>query len=461
MRGQQSPARDWTKELQTKISEPFTFVSVGDILQARPLSEIADPGLQAVIKIVRDADVAMGNFEYNIRDERHYTGPVMGFSGPKEVAPDVKAMGFDIVSRANNHAFDGGEMGYIATNDLLEAAGVAVAGSGRNLDEARAARFIETPKGRVGLVAMHTPEFSQNGPTHMGATRRVGTLGGRPGMNILNVIKSVTVTPEQLAMLKKIRDSVYEHRSDFAVPIGAPAEVADEVVMFANRFKAGSTPGLDSYEMNQEDLQDILENIRNAKEYAHFMAVSIHTHQNESDLQLAHQSEYPPDFLITLARATIDNGADAFIGHGPHILRGMEIYKGKPIFYGLGEFVQDLHWPVRPFNSHPGLTNAEAATGPPTLDSGLYKSVNLESVVAVSRYDKGQLREVRLYPIDGRADGVVAELGHPRLSPPAIARTILERLQKLSAPFNTKIAIEGNVGIIRVAAGAAPAARGN
>ena len=40
----------------------------------------------------------------------------------------------------------------------------------------------------------------------------------------------------------------------------------------------------------------------------------------------------------------IDNGADAFVGHGPHILRGIEIYKGKPIFDDLGEFFREWEW---------------------------------------------------------------------------------------------------------------------
>ena len=44
------------------------------------------------------------------------------------------------------------------------------------------------------------------------------------------------------------------------------------------------------------------------------------------------------DFIIPMARRWIDAGADAFVGHGPHTLRAIEIYKGKPIFYSLGNF---------------------------------------------------------------------------------------------------------------------------
>ncbi len=44
-------------------------------------------------------------------------------------------------------------------------------------------------------------------------------------------------------------------------------------------------------------------------------------------------------FLETFSRRCVDAGADAVIGHGPHELRGIEIYHGAPIFYSLGNFL--------------------------------------------------------------------------------------------------------------------------
>ena len=73
-------------------------------------------------------------------------------------------------------------------------------------------------------------------------------------------------------------------------------------------------------------------------------------------------------------------------------------------------------------------------------------------MVAVSRFEKGQLAEVRLYPVQLTDDGVrMAHRGVPRLASPAAAQRILTRLQKLSQPFGTTIAIEGNIGVIRPA----------
>ena len=153
--GQGSRARDWTQDMAMKITEPFTLASVGDVIIVRPASKSVDPGLQSALKLVRDADAAFGNFESLIRDERTFDGPLGGsMTGTKEVAADLKAMGFSIMNRAGNHLVDAGQEGLFETIRLMDEAGLPYAGVGRNLDEARAPRFAETPKGRIGLVGM-------------------------------------------------------------------------------------------------------------------------------------------------------------------------------------------------------------------------------------------------------------------------------------------------------------------
>ena len=71
-------------------------------------------------------------------------------------------------------------------------------------------------------------------------------------------------------------------------------------------------------------------------------------------------------------------------------------------------------------------------------------------MVAQSRYDKGKLVEVRLYPTSGAWDGPISQLGMPRMAPPAMAQKNPARVQALSKPFGTTIAIENNVGVIRI-----------
>jgi hypothetical protein len=432
-----------------KITEPFALASVGDVIIVRPASQLNDAGLQSALKVIRDADVGFGNFESLIRDENSFQGPLGGsMVGTKEVAADLKAMGFKLMNRAGNHLMDSGQEGLFETVRLMDQAGLVYAGVGRSLDEARAPRFVETPKGRIGLVGMYSETGGNQ--SRLAATYRVGVTGGRPGLNALNLTRAISVSPDHLALLKRVKGAVYERRTEYSNPVRPPAaEPTGAVDFFGTIYKAGSKPGELTYTMNPRDLQDTLKSIKNGKEYSDFMIATIHAHQGDSVLQSFLFEDHPPDFLVELAHASIDNGADAFVGHGPHILRGIEIYKGKPIFYDLGEFFREWDWSCDCNVSPNGdVTQAESVVR--GLEArGVVEPINYESAIALSRFDKGQLQEVRVYPIWARHDGPLSRRGLPMTAPPEIAQRILQRLQKLSEPFGTKIAIDGNVGVIR------------
>jgi poly-gamma-glutamate synthesis protein (capsule biosynthesis protein) len=72
-----------------------------------------------------------------------------------------------------------------------------------------------------------------------------------------------------------------------------------------------------------------------------------------------------------------------------------------------------------------------------------------QSIVTTTRFEKGRLAEVRLHPVDLNYGARGADRGVPRPAAPDVARTILERLQRLSKPFGTPITIEQGVGVIR------------
>ncbi len=447
-----TPPRDWAQDMAMKITEPFTLASVGDVIIVRPASQMSDAGVQSSLKLIRDADVGFGNFESLIRDENNFQGPLGGsMNGTKEVAADLKAMGFKLMNRAGNHLLDAGVEGLFETVRLMDQAGLVYAGVGRNLNEARAPRFVETPKGRVGLVGMYSE--TSGGQSRLAATYDAGITGGRPGLNSLGVTRAITVSAEEIAALKKVKDSVYAHRTEETNAVRPPtADPAGQVELFGTLYKVGTKPGALTYTMNPGDLQDTLKSIKNGKQYSDFMIASIHAHQGDTLLQPFLFEDRPPDFLIALAHASIDNGADAFVGHGPHILRGIEIYKGKPIFYDLGEFFREWDWSCDcNLSANGDLTQAENVVR--GLEGrGVVEPINYESAVALSRFDKGQLQEVRVYPVWGRQDGPLSRRGLPMPAPPEMAQRILQRLQKLSEPFGTRMAIEGNVGVIRIAA---------
>lgn len=447
--GAAAQARDWSQDMAMKVRGSFTMAAVGDVIIMRPLSGFDDPGLQAALDLIRSADVAMGNFESLIRDERTFTGPLGGsMMGTREVASDLKAMGFDIMGRAGNHLMDSGQEGLFETMRLMDEAGLAYAGAGRNLDEARAPRFVEVPKGRVGLVSMYS---QAGGQSRLSASYLNGVTGGRPGLNSLGVTPTITVRTADVTAMRQAKAAVYDRRTQEAYAIDAPApDAAGTVDLFGERFRAGDRPGEVTYSMNRGDLQDNLQAIRNGKQYSDFMIATIHSHQADNVLQRFLFEERPPDFLRELAHAAIDAGADAFVGHGPHILRGIEVYEGKPIFYDLGEFVRMWDWSCDcNFSPNGDVTQAESVVAGHTARR-VDEPVNYESVVALSHYENGRLTEIRLHPIWARQDGPISSRGVPMIAPPEIAQTILHRLQEISAPLGTTIAIEGNVGVIRV-----------
>ena len=435
----------------------FTLASVGDLIIRRPASQSADADVQAALRHIREADLAIGNMEGSLSNMRHFDGPMNNFMGTHEVAADLKAMGFDMVNRANNHLFDSEAAGMFATNALLDEAGIAHAGSGRNLDEAAAPVFLELPQGRVALVGMHTPTFVVH--QRLAATHRQGNLGGRPGLNMLNLSETIVVTADQLAALQQVRDELLEQSANYDHPRPAPGdESAGRLRFFSSSSgredatyraaRSGEIPGTIDYAMNPADLTRILRSIRNAKQYADFVVATIHAHQSQSVVERMHFSTRPPEFYVDLAHQAIDTGADAFVGHGVQTLRGVEIYKGKPIFYGLGEFFREGQWTL-PVQF--GMTDATPATTRQAFARAFGgTSHSLESLVAVSHYKDGDLTEVRLYPTELGVERPDSRLGIPRVAAPDMARSILERVQRLSRELGTTIEIEGDVGVIRV-----------
>jgi poly-gamma-glutamate capsule biosynthesis protein CapA/YwtB (metallophosphatase superfamily) len=445
------PARDFSDDLQLKITAPFTIASVGDVMIKRPASSFQDAGMQDLFGILRRADISVGNMEGNLADIPRFDGPLSGMMGSKEVAPDLKAMGFDLLARANNHIFDSEIEGLWSTIEQLDAAGIVHAGSGRNLADARAPVYLETPKGRVGFVALHSVHSARY--AGQPPTTEVANIGGRAGLNSLRTTVFHNVTRERLDQLKALRREMYTSPAGSTNVSVAPQDAGEERIQLLDTWYQVGTPGTKSFEMNEADLNGILRSIRNGKTLADLMVVTIHAHQGPLTAQQWLFEDQTPDFLIDLAHQAIDNGADVFVGHGPHVVRGIEIYNGKPIFYGMGEFF--YQWQHMDASLMSGSWEAipedpEAVSDVAARVSAGARPVQYESMIAESSYNNGRLVEVRLHPVYGNWDGPISRLGTPRKAPPDIAQRILERVARLSQPFGTRIQIENGVGVIRV-----------
>ncbi|MCV3244146.1 poly-gamma-glutamate synthesis protein (capsule biosynthesis protein) [Mesorhizobium robiniae] len=438
---QQDGGYDAVGSIATNVADGFTVIAVGDLIVSRPLTKGNHSGFDKIVKILRDADATFGNMETNIFDIRSFKGsPQAEYGGAYHVSlpdlgPDLKAMGFNLMSRANNHTLDWGLEGMGETSRILDESGIVHAGVGENLAQAGAARFLETARGRVALLS-----FASTFMPMSRACDPADEAPGRPGLNPLRLAESILVPSEMLKNLRQVRDALPGCQSSHGN--------SDRVVLSGVTYKTGDKVGY-SFEPNPRDVADILRNVRRGKQFADFCIITHHGHEP------GNWSQQPPDYQQSFAHEMIDAGADAYVVHGPHQLRGIEIYKGRPIFYSIGNFMMDdLRSPVgadmfAEYGKDPGAdTDAEVTVA--EMASGFSDPVFYESIITVSRFEQNQLAELRLYPIELGYSKRFVSRGIPRLAPPPLARVILERLQKLSEPFGTQIAFDNGVGVIRL-----------
>jgi poly-gamma-glutamate capsule biosynthesis protein CapA/YwtB (metallophosphatase superfamily) len=421
------------------VRDGFVFAAGGDLLGPyRARFQIDDPALRQVTKLFQTADAGFANLEGNLIDTFNFAGAPASENGgfeqggvgggpvlPVALAAQLKGMGITMVSTANNHSMDWGVEGLLDTLKNLDEAGVAHAGSGRSLLHARAPGFVDTRRGRVALVGAAST-FMPNAPAGAGGGDARTFKAPRPGIAALRIRPIALVTGPELETLKEIA-----RRQGRAVE-GGDTEVTltpNEAVFNQQTFRASDQTGL-TYELHTGDREGILDAIRSAKRNADLAVFSIHAHETLSggqELDAAPESLAPADFLTPLFHDAIDAGADVVVTHGPHVLRGVEIYKNKPIFYGLGSLFFEL-----------GTD---------------WRREWYDSVVAISEFRGGRVAEVRLYPIVlGTPEEKRARLdqGAPRLAVGENAQRILKALQRHSERYGTSIQIENGIGVIRI-----------
>lgn len=138
-------------------------------------------------------------------------------------------------------------------------------------------------------------------------------LIGRPGVNPLRFTTTFILPKNQLARLKTIAGAVGIPPNIFA------ADYDENVFIFGSyRFKGGERSGFTSQPV-EKDLKRIHRSISEARRQADYIIVSIHSHESGRNIF------QPAEFLVKFSRSCIDAGAHAVIGHGPHILRAIEI----------------------------------------------------------------------------------------------------------------------------------------
>ncbi|BBG02562.1 MULTISPECIES: CapA family protein [Pseudonocardia] len=263
------------------MNSRVTVAAVGDVMVNRP-----DPaGVFTLVKPVFDAaDIVFGNCE-SVYARSGSTNPAT--RGEVRADPvnviGLTHAGFDVMSFANNHHLDSGYDAFFETMRHLDDAGIVHAGAGRNTEEARRPGIVERHGVTVAFLSYSTVMFPgyEAGPD-------------KPGCARISVATHYAMSaPEQPGCSAVVRTFVERPSLEMVrEDVAAAAEQAD-VVVFTPHWGIHFTPAVVA------------------------------------------------DYETELARAAIDAGADAVLGHHQHILKGIQVYRNKPIFHGLGNFAVD------------------------------------------------------------------------------------------------------------------------
>ena len=355
----------------------------------------AIPKMQSMIQ----GDVKFTNLEGTIAYEGEKVGEGRGFLIPPAALDCLSAVGFNLLSLSNNHAFDLKRTGLEHTLHEVDGRRIVHAGTGETMVEAAAPAYLKTPKATIALVA------SASGLIAAGAR----AAENAPGVNELRIESG-------------------DRENEATEPLPAVP---------------GNSP-------NSEDSRRILQNIRDARAHADLVIVYQHNHVfsnrpfSEVFAEGLPERLAPPAWLRTWTHAEIDAGADIVVMHGAPLLHGVEIYRGKPIFYDLGNFI---------YNLPPAITYID-------------EPINWESVVAYVRMKGRHLESVMLSPIAMNNIGEGQPEVHDQyvnnrfldtrgLPAPATGRQaadILQRLADASKPFGTNIIVKDGMAEIRLPA---------
>jgi poly-gamma-glutamate capsule biosynthesis protein CapA/YwtB (metallophosphatase superfamily) len=261
---------------------------VGDVLVDREQPESA---FEAVADVLAVPDILFGNCEAPYSTAPHLA-PTSGI--PLTPRPENTAAFhfFDVLSLANNHIVDGGHAAMLETADHLRRVGAIPVGVGRDIVEARKPAVIERGGLRVAYLAY------------------------------------ASVFP-------------YGYEARVAWPGLAPVRAMNHHIERLPNYWVPGMLGTVVSVPHENDYRALAEDLEHAGRSSDCVVASFHWGDFQQPYTLT-------DHERRTAHFAIDHGADIVVGHHHHILRGVEWYRDRPIFYGLGHFVLDLRDPPWP-----------------------------------------------------------------------------------------------------------------
>lgn len=430
--------------------EKITFIATGDAFITRRFPEGGYAGFDEIRDVISRHDVGFTNLEMTFHNCEGTPAAVSGgtwaMADPR-CLDDIKSYGFNIFATANNHSGDYGEGGVLATICHLKERDMVFSGTGCNLAEASKACYLETPKARVALVSVCSTFHISNI-----AGGQSGELIGRPGLNPLRFTTTYHVTGTYLKMVKELASLTYVNAyEDYGIKLGYVASKPEVVANFGNHNFCLDTENRICTIPSERDMARVEEEIREARRQADIVLVSIHAHETDKD-----DFATPPGYLELFSKRCIDAGAQVVIGHGPHELRGIELYHHGIILYSLGNFIFETETvSAQPYEAYdnkgmPVDTKVGAYMDKRSKNGtmGYPTQENIwRSVMAGWTVEDGKVTQIQLYPISLGMNAPRSHRGEPVL---VYDSSVLEYLAELSKPFGTAISIENNVGYINL-----------
>lgn len=417
------------------------FTAVGDVLIQRRIPENYS-GFCKLREYIEKGDARFFNLETTLNYEgecfaSQFSGGTYLRANP-DVFGDILRFGFNMTSFNNNHAMDFSYEGLLKTQEYIKEYGTVQSGTGRNMGEASAANYLETPNGRVALISVNS-SFNPS----MLAGEQTRRIKGRPGINGLRFDETLVVTDEDFEKIREIGEKTNVNvQKNITLAEGYGAPPPDGVYELGGlRFQRGDSAKRVT-SPNPKDMARVEKAIFEASLQADYIMISVHSHQLSGT-----SKETPSEFLEIFARRCIDAGANAVVGHGPHLLRPIEIYKNRPIFYSLGDFVLQLYnvaFAPEEFYETYGMTSdstvhevlKKRSAG---FTRGLMEDRRmLEAVIPYWETKNGDLTSLELLPVSLSANGTKALQGLPQ---PAEDTGFVDRLAKMSEPYGTKMTL--------------------
>ena len=237
----------------------------------------ADKYFDFVRPVLKTGDIVLGQLEHPYTT-RHPEA-VASERDPENLKSLISA-GFNVLTLAGNHLADVSIFGIEDTIGWLKENNVSYVGAGMNISEARRPVVIERKGTRFGFL-----DYNCVGPKETWASQE------KAGCAYVKIIT--------------------HYELDYATPGGPP-----NIYTWAE----------------PETLNNMIDDIRNLRPQCDVLIVSLHKGIGHVPIKLAAYEQQ-------VSYAAIDAGADVVVGHHAHILRGIELYKGKVIFHGLCNLV--------------------------------------------------------------------------------------------------------------------------